>query len=63
MRPECTPEVLERARTIVREKPSTSYLQRKMRIGYNYACEIMEHFEKEGMISAPDSAARRTLLR
>lgn len=63
MRAECTPEVLERARVFVREKPSTSYLQRKMQIGYNYAAEIMEHFEQEGMISEPNSCGMRTLLR
>lgn len=63
MRPECTPEVLERARAFIREKPSTSYLQRRMQIGYNYAAEIMEHFENEGMISAPNRAGMRTLLR
>lgn len=63
MRAECTPEVLEQARAIVREKPSTSYLQRRMQIGYNYAAEIMEHFEREGMISEPNNSGVRTLLR
>jgi DNA segregation ATPase FtsK/SpoIIIE-like protein len=62
VRPENTPEFIEQARVFVREKPSTSYLQRKMQIGYNRAAEIMEHFEQEGMVSAPDHTGLRRLL-
>lgn len=63
MRPENTPEFIEQARVFVREKPSTSYLQRRMQIGYNRAAEIMEFFEQEGMVSSPNSSGMRTLLR
>lgn len=61
MRPESTPELIERARQFVLEKPSTSYVQRKLMIGYNHACELMEHFEAQGLISPPNSAGLRTV--
>lgn len=51
MRPETTPQMLAQARQFVLEKPSTSYVQRKLGIGYNHACEIMEHFEAIGLVS------------
>lgn len=61
MRPETTPEMLAQARQLVLEKPSTSYVQRILGIGYNHACEIMEHFESEGLISPPNHAGLRTV--
>lgn len=63
MRPESTPELIEKARAFVIEKPSVSYLQRKLMIGYNHAMELMEHFEREGMVSRPNATNQRTLLR
>ena len=62
MRPESTPELIERAQQFVLEKPSISYLQRKLMIGYNHACELMEHFEAEGLVSRPNSAGLRHIL-
>lgn len=62
MRAETTPEMLESARRFVLEKPSTSYLQRKLMIGYNHACEIMEHFEVEGLVSVPCADGKRVVL-
>ena len=53
---------IERAIKFVREKPSTSYLQRKMYIGYTHACQIMKILETVGFISPADAAGRRTLL-
>jgi len=44
------------------EKPSTSYIQRKMGIGYNHACAIMETLENEGAISLPDANGKRVTL-
>ncbi|MFH1617289.1 MAG: DNA translocase FtsK [Candidatus Margulisiibacteriota bacterium] len=40
---------------------STSYLQRKMRIGYNRAARLMDEIEAEGLVSKPegDNKARR----
>ena len=61
-RPENTPEVIEQARVFVMEKPSTSYIQRKMQIGYNRAADLMDHFEEEGFVSAPMADGTRKLL-
>ena len=39
---------------ILREnKASTSYLQRRMGIGYNKAAEIIDKLEQRGIVSAP----------
>jgi DNA segregation ATPase FtsK/SpoIIIE-like protein len=62
MRPESTPEMIARARQFVLEKPSTSYVQRKLMIGYNHACELMEHFEAEGLISPRRADGKREVL-
>lgn len=62
MRPEHTPEFLDRARVLVKEKPSTSYVQRKLGIGYNHACDLMELFEREGLISTAKADGSRVLL-
>lgn len=62
MRPANTPEVIERARRFALEKPSVSYIQRKLMIGYNQACELMEHFEADGIVSKPNSAGVRVVL-
>lgn len=42
---------------------STSYLQRKMRIGYNRAARLMDEIEAAGIVSKPEGAtsARRVL--
>lgn len=50
------------AKAFLREKPSTSYLQRKMQITYNHACSLMTALEREGFISLADSQGRRTVL-
>ena len=42
---------------------STSYLQRKLRIGYNRAARLMDELEEHGVISAYDSESKtRTVL-
>ena len=53
---------METAIQYVLEKPSVSYLQRKMGIGYNHAKAIMEMFEIEGVVSKPTSSGVRTVL-
>ena len=44
------------------KKVSTSYVQRRLRIGYNRAATIIDRMEEEGVISAPDHTGRRQVL-
>ncbi len=44
------------------KKVSTSYVQRRLGIGYNRAASIIEKMEKEGVVSAPNSAGKREIL-
>ena len=49
---------------ILRDKrASTSYLQRRLKVGYNKAATLIERLEEEGVISAPNHAGKRTILR
>ncbi|MEM9377076.1 MAG: DNA translocase FtsK 4TM domain-containing protein [Pseudomonadota bacterium] len=49
---------------VLRDKrASTSYLQRRLKIGYNKAATLIERLEDEGVISAPNHAGKRTILR
>ena len=44
------------------QKASTSYLQRKLGIGYNRAASVMEELEAMGAVSAPDHVGKRQIL-
>ncbi|NDB80351.1 hypothetical protein EB155_10855, partial [archaeon] len=44
------------------QKASTSLLQRRLRIGYNKAADIIDRMEKEGIISEADHVGRREIL-
>lgn len=44
------------------KKASTSYIQRKLRIGYNRAASLIDRMEQEGIISAADHVGRREVL-
>lgn len=44
------------------KKASTSYIQRKLRIGYNRAANLIERMEQEGVVSRPDHVGRREIL-
>jgi S-DNA-T family DNA segregation ATPase FtsK/SpoIIIE len=44
------------------QKASASYLQRKLRIGYNKAARIMDQLYKAGAITAQDGAKAREVL-
>ena len=44
------------------KKASTSYIQRKLRIGYNRAASLIDRMEQEGLISAADHVGRREVL-
>lgn len=57
-----TADDVETARRLVQEKPSTSYLQRKMLISYTDAMILMDILEDEGTVSARNSAGKRTAL-
>jgi S-DNA-T family DNA segregation ATPase FtsK/SpoIIIE len=61
---EGTDDLLERAIEIVRRdrKASTSYLQRRLSIGYNRAATLIEKMEKMGVISEANAAGKRDIL-
>ncbi len=44
------------------KKASTSYIQRRLQIGYNRAASIMERMEDEGIVGAPNHAGKREIL-
>jgi S-DNA-T family DNA segregation ATPase FtsK/SpoIIIE len=43
-------------------KASTSYIQRRLQIGYNRAASIMERMEKESIVGAANHAGKREIL-
>ncbi len=43
-------------------KASTSYIQRRLGIGYNRAASLVERMEKEGLIGAANHAGKREIL-
>jgi S-DNA-T family DNA segregation ATPase FtsK/SpoIIIE len=57
-------DLFDRAVEIVRRdrKASTSYLQRRLQIGYNRAATLIERLEKEGVISSANAAGKRDIL-
>ena len=44
------------------KKASTSYVQRRLAIGYNRAASLIERMEQEGIISAANHAGKREIL-
>ena len=57
-------ELYQSALDIIRSegKASTSFLQRKLQIGYNRAARIIEEMEEKGIISAPNSQGKREII-
>ena len=43
-------------------KASTSYVQRRLGIGYNRAASIIERMEKEGIVGPANHAGKREIL-
>jgi S-DNA-T family DNA segregation ATPase FtsK/SpoIIIE len=43
-------------------KASTSYVQRRLGVGYNKAASLIERMEKEGIISRPNHSGKREIL-
>jgi S-DNA-T family DNA segregation ATPase FtsK/SpoIIIE len=44
------------------QKATTSYIQRRLQIGYNRAASLIERMEHEGVVSAPNHAGKREIL-
>ena len=44
------------------KKVSTSYVQRRLQIGYNKAASLIERMEREGLISAANATGKREIL-
>jgi S-DNA-T family DNA segregation ATPase FtsK/SpoIIIE len=44
------------------KKASTSYIQRRLGIGYNRAASIMERMENEGIVGPANHAGKRDIL-
>jgi S-DNA-T family DNA segregation ATPase FtsK/SpoIIIE len=43
-------------------KASTSYIQRRLQIGYNRAASLMERLEQEGIVGQPNHSGKREIL-
>lgn len=43
-------------------KASTSYIQRRLQIGYNRAARIIEKMEEQGVVSSPNHSGKREVL-
>ena len=52
---------LQKCRT-VQGKASTSFLQRKLQIGYNRAARIIDMMEAEGIVSKANHVGKRDVL-
>jgi DNA segregation ATPase FtsK/SpoIIIE-like protein len=44
------------------KKASTSYIQRRLQIGYNRAASLMERMEHEGIVGPANHAGKREIL-
>jgi len=57
-------EFFNQAAELVRSsnRASTSYLQRRLKVGYNRAARIMEELEDAGIVTPPDHAGNREVV-
>lgn len=57
-------DLLVEAQAIVMEsrRASISFLQRRLKIGYNRSARIMEQLERRGVVGPPDSRGERQVL-
>ncbi len=57
-------DLYEQAKEIVLrdKKPTISYLQRRLGIGYNKAATLIERMENDGIVSSPDVSGKRHIL-
>ena len=58
-------ELYEEALKIVKSegKASTSFLQRKLQIGYNRAARIIDMMEEKGVVSKANHVGKRDILK
>lgn len=43
-------------------KASTSYVQRRLQLGFNHAASLIERMEREGVVGPPNHAGKRDVL-
>ena len=57
-------DIYDRAVNIVLRdrRVSTSYIQRRLSVGYNKAASLIERMEKEGVVSPPSHSGKREIL-
>ncbi len=57
-------DLFQQAVAIVKrdQKASTSYIQRRLQIGYNRAASLMERMELEGIVGPASHAGKREIL-
>jgi S-DNA-T family DNA segregation ATPase FtsK/SpoIIIE len=57
-------DLFQQAVAIVKRdrKASTSYIQRRLQIGYNRAASLMERMELEGIVGQANHAGKREIL-
>jgi len=60
----CDDELYDQAVRVVTDsrQASISYVQRRLRIGYNRAARMIERMEREGLISAADHSGKRQIV-
>ncbi|MEO0467625.1 MAG: DNA translocase FtsK 4TM domain-containing protein [Pseudomonadota bacterium] len=58
-------DLYEQAKAVVirDNRASTSYVQRRLKIGYNKAATLIERLEEDGVISGPNHAGKREVLK
>ena len=63
-RPGSADDVYDRAVAVVLRdrKASTSYIQRRLGIGYNRAADLIERMERDGIIGAANATGKRDIL-
>ena len=50
-------------KVVLRDKKcSTSYIQRRLQVGYNKAASLVERMEKEGLVGQSNNAGKREIL-